>query len=243
MIIVTQYIRRQRGRQLDAVMFDTAAAMRLILLLGIACHISLLISPGMTNAESITNNNHVLDRMPNLHDPPHRSNFFDSASVNNYPTTSDRSHLVESTGHKGTTTEYMTKFSSRNSIADPDPFINWDSLEFGLNGITTDAMWLNTVVVAAAVQDDYSRQLTNGGNDAASLAAEAASLWSSDASSCLFDGKTTLALHPAATVLNYGQSCKYIMCNVTVLADELVSIYSIRIGGWIKQPICCICFV
>ena len=70
---------------------------------------------------------------------------------------------------------------------EPDPNIDWDSLGFGLNGVSVDFMWHNVVSV-------------DGGDSSTSC-------WESDPSttSCL-KPMGEISLHPAATVLNYGQS-------------------------------------
>lgn len=62
---------------------------------------------------------------------------------------------------------------------DPVPGIDWDSFGFGLNGVQTDAMWLDRV---DAVSGEYS----------------------TDAKRCLQTDQS-ITLSPAATVFNYGQ--------------------------------------
>lgn len=71
--------------------------------------------------------------------------------------------------------------------AAPQPNVDWDSFGFSLNGVKTDAMWLNVVEV---VDDD---------EDGAGAA------WSSSPGQCLTE-MGNLELPPTATVLNYGQA-------------------------------------
>lgn len=66
--------------------------------------------------------------------------------------------------------------------AAPEPNIDWDSFGFGLNGVRTDSMWVNTV----SVNDQGIAEYSNACED------------------CL-SPMGTLHLSPTATVLNYGQ--------------------------------------
>ena len=67
--------------------------------------------------------------------------------------------------------------------ASPQANIDWDSFGFGLNGVRTDSMWVNTVEVNKEGHAEYSK-----------LGEE-----------CL-SPMGTIALSPTATVLNYGQA-------------------------------------
>ena len=65
----------------------------------------------------------------------------------------------------------------------PEADVDWDSFGFGLNGVRTDKMWVNTV----SVDDDGNANYSNSCED------------------CL-SAMGTLQLSPTSTVLNYGQS-------------------------------------
>jgi hypothetical protein len=67
-----------------------------------------------------------------------------------------------------------------NKHADPVDNVDWDSFNFGLNGVETDHMWMDRAPVDASGRASYS---------ADSL-----------------QPLGTLNLSPAATVLNYGQA-------------------------------------
>jgi branched-chain amino acid aminotransferase len=72
-----------------------------------------------------------------------------------------------------------------NQHADPDPSLDWDSFTFSLNNVATDVMWLDTVP-----NNPY-----DGDNE-------------KSYSSCINDCLVPLGpiqLHPASTILNYGQ--------------------------------------
>ena len=64
--------------------------------------------------------------------------------------------------------------------ADPVDYIDWDSFNFGLNGVKTDSMWTDRAPVDASGQASYSTDS--------------------------LQPLGTLNLSPAATVLNYGQA-------------------------------------
>lgn len=68
----------------------------------------------------------------------------------------------------------------------PKADVDWDSFSFGLNGVKTDFMWLNTI-----------QAVDNDGSDFSS--------YSLDSQSCLTEMKN-LSLSPTATVFNYGQA-------------------------------------
>lgn len=70
----------------------------------------------------------------------------------------------------------------------PVPGVDWDGFGFGLNGVCTDLMWLDTV----SVEPDPDSP-------------SAASPYATDPSACLTP-LGPLPLPPTATVLNYGQS-------------------------------------
>jgi branched-chain amino acid aminotransferase len=72
--------------------------------------------------------------------------------------------------------------------AAPDATVDWDSFTFGLNGVRTDSMWLNSVTV-----DD--NEGGDGDNHSYSACSE----------NCL-TALGHLEISPSATVLNYGQS-------------------------------------
>ena len=76
-------------------------------------------------------------------------------------------------------------------LADPDPTVPWDTFSFGLNGVQADSMWINRIDVPPHNTNDNSTS--------------SSSLYSTDSSICLVPGHTTISLHPAATILNYGQ--------------------------------------
>lgn len=67
--------------------------------------------------------------------------------------------------------------------AGPQANIDWDSFGFGLNGVRTDSMWVNTVTLDEEGHADYSKACED----------------------CL-SPMGTLALSPTATVFNYGQA-------------------------------------
>lgn len=67
--------------------------------------------------------------------------------------------------------------------APPEANVDWDSFGFGLNGVRTDKMWVDTVYVDANGNGDYSNVCED----------------------CL-SPMGTLQLSPTATVLNYGQA-------------------------------------
>jgi branched-chain amino acid aminotransferase len=70
--------------------------------------------------------------------------------------------------------------------ADPDPSLDWDTFTFSLNNVATDVMWFDRVAY-----NPYS----NGDNE-------------KSYSSCINDCLVPLGpipLHPASTILNYGQ--------------------------------------
>ncbi len=75
-------------------------------------------------------------------------------------------------------------FIRKGSHEDPDPNLDFESFGFGLNGVDTDFMWIDTVEV-----------------DPASYTAE----FSNDPNICL-QKLAALQLHPSSTVLNYGQA-------------------------------------
>jgi len=67
--------------------------------------------------------------------------------------------------------------------AEPKPGVDWDSFGFGLNGVKTDSMWLNKVVVDENGEGEYSS--------------------SSEECVAAFGN---FEISPCATVLNYGQA-------------------------------------
>jgi branched-chain amino acid aminotransferase len=67
-----------------------------------------------------------------------------------------------------------------NKHADPVDNIDWDSFNFGLNGVETDMMWMDRTPVDATGSASYSTDS--------------------------LQPLGTLNLSPAATVLNYGQA-------------------------------------
>jgi hypothetical protein len=73
-----------------------------------------------------------------------------------------------------------TNTAPTNKHADPVDNVDWDSFNFGLNGVETDMMWMNRAPVDASGQASYSTES--------------------------LQPLGTLNLSPAATVLNYGQS-------------------------------------
>jgi branched-chain amino acid aminotransferase len=72
--------------------------------------------------------------------------------------------------------------------ADPKANVDWDSFGFSMNGVRTDHMWLNRVLVK---EHDDGMQFTAD--------------YSSSSGDCLSEFGT-FQLSPAATVLNYGQT-------------------------------------
>jgi len=74
--------------------------------------------------------------------------------------------------------------------APPDPSLPWDTFGFGLNDVRTEYMWLDKVRLATSDDD---------------TAASNGVLFSQSCRDCLVP-LAPLSLHPAATVLNYGQS-------------------------------------
>lgn len=67
-----------------------------------------------------------------------------------------------------------------NKHADPMDNVDWDSFNFGLNGVETDKMWMDRTPVDAFGRASYSTDS--------------------------LQPLGTLNLSPAATVLNYGQA-------------------------------------
>jgi len=107
----------------------------------------------------------------------------------------------------------------------PRPDVDWDSFGFSLNGVQTNAMWVDRVNVV--FDDNTEEEEDDEGNDSDSDSAGAGTsinkffgvrpprgLYSCNVDSCLVDlnasadtGKTMMiSLSPAATCLNYGQA-------------------------------------
>ena len=82
-------------------------------------------------------------------------------------------------------------FAASKHHAPPDPSLPWDTFGFGLNDVRTDSMWLDKVPAAAPTSDD----------DVPATACA----YSRSTKDCLVP-LAPISLHPAATVLNYGQS-------------------------------------
>ena len=74
--------------------------------------------------------------------------------------------------------------------AEPDPNLDWASFGFGLNGVSTDYIWLDKVV--------SKQEYLQVGNASLSLS------FSKSAEKCLLSTRP-LILGPSSTVLNYGQ--------------------------------------